>query len=66
LIDESDGSIVYTLRIRGRSWQPKTFRIGPHTLRLRWDDGTRRELENLQPAFEPPATVLNVSGAPTP
>jgi hypothetical protein len=61
LVDETDNSIVYTVRIHGRRWQPKTFRIGPHTLRLRWDDGTVRELRHLSPNFDPPITSLPIS-----
>ncbi len=33
VIDESDGEIVYTLRIRGTSYQPKVFKAGSYTVR---------------------------------
>lgn len=64
LIDETDGSVVYTVRIRGRQWQPKTFRMGPHTLRVYWDDGAEHQWRSLTPAFDPPTEVLRVVTRP--
>ena len=34
VIDESNGRIVYTLRIKGTSFRPKVFRDGSYTLRV--------------------------------
>jgi len=35
VIDEKDGETVYTLRIRGRSWDPKVFAKGKYTIKIR-------------------------------
>jgi len=34
LIDEADGKVVYTLRIKGTSFRPKVFKNGSYTLRV--------------------------------
>ncbi len=34
VIDESDGKIVYTLRIKGTSFRPKVFKDGSYTVRV--------------------------------
>ncbi len=34
VIDESDGEIVYTLRIQGASYRPKVFRAGTYTVKV--------------------------------
>jgi Pyruvate/2-oxoacid:ferredoxin oxidoreductase delta subunit len=33
-IDESNGEIVYTLRIKGTTFRPKVFRTGSHTIKV--------------------------------
>ena len=33
IIDEADGSVVYTLRINGRSFRPKVFKDGAYTVK---------------------------------
>jgi hypothetical protein len=34
VIDEANDEIVYTLRIRGRTWRPKVFKQGTYTIKL--------------------------------
>jgi alkaline phosphatase D len=34
IVDESDGQIVYTLRIKGSSFRPKVFKDGTYTIRV--------------------------------
>jgi hypothetical protein len=34
IIDETYGDLIYTLRIKGRSFQPKVFRDGFYTIRI--------------------------------
>ncbi|MCK5175586.1 MAG: hypothetical protein KAR47_19485 [Planctomycetes bacterium] len=34
IVDESDGSIVYTIRIKGSTFKPKVFREGAYTVRI--------------------------------
>ena len=41
VIDEADGEIVYTLRIKGTSFRPKVFRDGVYTLKV-GEPGTDR------------------------
>jgi len=38
VIHEESGEIIYTLRINGRSFQPKVFRPGSYTLKVRYQD----------------------------
>jgi hypothetical protein len=32
VIDESDGSVVYTIRMKGQTFQPKVFKPGKYTI----------------------------------
>ena len=41
VIDEENGEIVYTLRIKGRSFQPKVFQPGTYTLKVKFQDSER-------------------------
>ena len=41
IIDESDGEIVYTLRIKGNEYRPKVFKEGSYTVRA-GEPGTER------------------------
>jgi len=41
VVDEASGEIVYTLRIKGRSWRPKVFREGLYTIRVGEGDAVR-------------------------
>jgi hypothetical protein len=34
VIDEADGEIVYTLRIKGDSFTPKVFKAGKYTVKV--------------------------------
>jgi hypothetical protein len=34
VIDEADGEVVYTLRIRGTTFRPKVFRAGTYTVKV--------------------------------
>ena len=49
VIDESNGEIVYTLRIRGRSYRPKVFKPGLYTVRVGdQDTGRMKKLSGLR------------------
>jgi hypothetical protein len=51
VIDATDGQIVYTLRIRGTTFQPKVFRNGPHTVRVGEPDTDQwKTLSDVSPA----------------
>ncbi|MBW3597012.1 MAG: lactonase family protein [Planctomycetes bacterium] len=51
VIDEADGEIVYTLRIKGNVFRPKVFREGPHTIVVSDPERDRQEtLEGVEPA----------------
>lgn len=41
IVDEQDGEVVYTLRIRGRQFRPKVFRPGSYTVKV-GEPGTDR------------------------
>jgi hypothetical protein len=62
VIDETSGEVVYTLRIKGREWQPKAFRVGPHTVRVGIGSGKWKEFKSLAATKEKPTTTLEVSG----
>ena len=42
VVDEKNGKMVYTLRIRGQSLDPKVFRKGTYTVKVR--NGTREKV----------------------
>jgi len=48
VIDQSDGQIVYTLRIKGREFRPKVFRKGAYTIRVGRQDGKIKELKDIE------------------
>lgn len=53
VIDEADGSIVYTLRINGTSFRPKVFSDGVYTLRIGEPDaGKVKTIEGVRPVAE--------------
>lgn len=59
IIDEYNGEIVYTLRIRGRVFQPKVFREGTYTVKV--GEGARRQMfPGTQTMNAADAAVLNV------
>jgi len=58
VVDETTGEVVYTLRIRGSTWQPKAFRAGPHTLRVEGQDGTVREFKGVLATLKENLSVL--------
>ena len=47
VVDEADGSVVYTLRIRGSSFRPKVFHAGTYTLHVGEGD-KRRTLRGVE------------------
>jgi phosphodiesterase/alkaline phosphatase D-like protein len=50
LIDESDGEIVYTLRINGTSFKPKVFKIEKYTVKIgRQGTDQMKTLTGIQP-----------------
>ena len=58
VIDESDGQVVYTLRIRGSTHRPKVFRAGPHTLKIGEPGTTQmKTLEHIEPTSDVNATL---------
>jgi hypothetical protein len=59
VIDQENGEIVYTLRIQGREWSPKVFRLGLYTLRVGEGPG-RREFRDLKATTEKDAATLDV------
>ena len=52
VIDESDGQIVYTLRIKGREFRPKVFRKGSYTVKVGQQPGKMKEIKAIE-ALEP-------------
>lgn len=52
VIDESNGEVVYTLRIAGREFRPKVFAKGKYTVRIGDQDQRTKELKGVE-ALDP-------------
>jgi hypothetical protein len=48
LVDEADGEVQYTVRVRGRCIRPRVNREGSYTVRVGDDGGWRRTIENVR------------------
>jgi len=49
IIDQASNEIVYTLRVKGRSFRPKIFKSGQYTIRIgEPDSGQMKTLENVE------------------
>jgi len=49
VIDESDGEIVYTVRIKGSTFRPKVFKSGKYTLNIGDQDGEMKTFKGIEP-----------------
>ncbi len=60
IIDQSDGSVVYTIRMKGQQFQPKVFKPGKYTIVI--SDG-KKEIYRLkhQQALKDNKTTIEVS-----
>jgi len=59
VLDETNGEVVYTLRIRGSAWQPPIYRLGKYTIRV--SHGVRqKELVGIQATEQSKTEVLRV------
>lgn len=53
IVSESDGELVYTLRIRGRQFQPKVFAAGMYTVRVSEpESGRSKETKGIEATVE--------------
>lgn len=59
IIDEADGSVVYTLRIKGNSFRPKVFREGTYTIKV-GERGNAQVHTGVQSADEDDKSVLQI------
>jgi hypothetical protein len=60
VVDESNGEIQYTLRIKGREFRPRVFHAGSYTIRV-GDQGQRtREFTKVRSVPEGDAAELRV------
>jgi alkaline phosphatase D len=48
VIDQSDGQIVYTLRIKSRRFRPKVFQPGQYTIKVGQQEGRMKELHGIE------------------
>ena len=49
VIDEADGEIVYTLRVKGTTFRPKVFRKGTYTIKVADPDkGQMKTIERVR------------------
>jgi len=48
VVDESNGEIVYTLRIKGREFRPKVFGAGSYTIRVGDQDGRMQQFRSVR------------------
>jgi len=60
LINEANDEIVYTLRIKGRSFRPKVFQVGTYTIKV--GEGPRQKvLRNVASTDEKGVATLTVN-----
>ncbi|HUG90450.1 MAG TPA: metallophosphoesterase family protein [Planctomycetaceae bacterium] len=59
VIDEHNGEVVYTLRIKGRTFSPKVFREGMYTVRVGEGDG-RQEFRGVATTADKDEATLTV------
>jgi len=60
VIDESNGEIVYTLRIDGNTFRPKVFRKGTYTIRVGQQPDKMKELKGVKSLGAGEKTELRV------
>jgi len=63
VIDEYNGEVVYTLRIRDSSWTPKVFRAGRYTVRV-GEAPHARPFTGIESSPQPDGRVLEVTLMP--
>jgi hypothetical protein len=59
VVDESNGAVIYTLRIKGREFSPKVFRDGKYTVRV-GEGAQRKQLTGLVSKPRQDAATLEV------
>jgi alkaline phosphatase D len=60
IVDESNGEIVYTLRIAGQRWRPHVFAPGTYTVKVRDPDAGRERVVKGVVAAPGATGTLNV------
>ena len=61
IVQESDGEVVYTLRIKGQTFRPGVFKTGNYTIRVSEpDQGVLKELTGIETIGKEEAKSLNV------
>jgi len=60
VIDEADGEVVYTLRIKGQEFRPKVFKQGSYRVVVTGKDGKQKSLKSLKAAAADDAAVIDV------
>jgi len=48
VIDEADGEVVYTIRIKGNAFRPKVFREGRYTVKVGDQEGKMKEIKGIE------------------
>jgi len=62
VIDQQNGELVYALRLKGRSFQPKVFAPGLYTIRVgEPDTGIWQEISDIQAAAAPHENCLEIN-----
>jgi len=60
VIDEADGQVIYTLRIKGTRYQPKVFKAGLYTIRVGEPDTKRVRVLKSIPAKKDNDRIIDV------
>ena len=61
VVDETTNTVIYTLRVSGSKFQPKTFKPGLYTIRVSDPEkGTMKEEKGVE-ATETNDVILNIS-----
>jgi len=62
VIDEANSEIVYTIRIKGKSFRPKVFKAGTYTINVgEPDTGKMKTLQNVQSMTPDKGRTIKVS-----
>jgi hypothetical protein len=61
IVNEANGKVVYSLRIKGNTYQPKVFKSGSYTIRISHPDtGKITEITGLKTSESQQYEILNI------
>ena len=58
VINEKTGEVLYTVRVQGKSFQPKVYSMDPHSVRVGKDSPNKPLLANANPSKDRKAAAV--------